>query len=114
MPIPCSPVHVPPIAIARMLTFCARLSAFSRSVGSFGSNSTTRWKLPSPTCPTIGAVNPDASTSARVASMHLHVVQQLDPRDRDADLHCDDHRIDSALEIGELANGRGYRFGDAV
>ena len=36
MPMPCSPVQVPPIAIARMLTRLASASAFARSAGSFG------------------------------------------------------------------------------
>ena len=37
--------------------------------GSFGSNSTTTWKLPSPTWPTIGATSPVESMSARVSRM---------------------------------------------
>src|SRR6185312_15960637 len=48
-PMPCSPVHVPPMRIARALTRAASPSAFARASGFAGSNSTTRWKLPSPT-----------------------------------------------------------------
>ena len=50
-------------------------------------------------------------TNARV---HLHIVQELDPRDGNADLHRDDDRIDRALEIGELADSGGDRLGNSV
>ena len=45
------------------------------------------------------------------ARVHLHVIEQLDARDGDADLHRHDHRVDRALEVGKLADGRGDRFG---
>ena len=48
------------------------------------------------------------------AGVHLHVVEQLDARDRNAVLHRDDHRIDGACEIRELADRRRDRLGHAV
>ena len=69
MPTPCSPVQVPSMAIARrtrrLLTSLARAS----SSGCAGSISISRWKLPSPTWPTIGASRPDLATSTLVSRM---------------------------------------------
>ena len=56
MPTPCSPVQVPPIAQrARDHALVERLGASAAPSGSSGSTSMMRWKLPSPTWPTIGA-----------------------------------------------------------
>src|SRR5262249_8306198 len=45
-----------------------------------------------------------------IERIHLHVVEQLDPRDRNARLDRLDHRIDGSLERWEGADGGGDRF----
>ena len=69
-PMPCSPVQVPSIAMARMLSRPTNASVASMLAGSSRSISTSTWKLPSPTWPTIGAVMPCSAMSASVATMH--------------------------------------------
>jgi len=48
------------------------------------------------------------------ARAHLHVVEELDARDRDAVLHREDHRLHRPTEVGELAHRRRDRLGHAV
>jgi hypothetical protein len=48
------------------------------------------------------------------ARVHLHVVEELDARDGNAELHRGDHRVDRALQVGELAHRRGDRLRQAV
>ena len=67
-PIPCSPVQVPPISIERWLKRSANCLAFSISSGDCMSTNTAVWKLPSPTCPTIGASKLQLSISLSVSS----------------------------------------------
>ena len=66
-PTPCSPVQVPSIAIARRTSRSLSALARASSSGSSGSTRIARWKLPSPTWPTIGASRPDSSRSALVS-----------------------------------------------
>jgi hypothetical protein len=51
VPTPCSPVHVPSMASARSTSRSLIRFASAISLGLLASNSTTRWKFPSPTCP---------------------------------------------------------------
>ena len=67
---PCSPVQVPSMPIARRLSRATNSSVFSISPGTSGSNSTSTWKLPSPAWPTIGAIRPISAMSASVSMMH--------------------------------------------
>ena len=41
------------------------------------------------------------------ARVHLHIVEQFDPRDRNAGLHGDDDRVHRAGQVWKLANARG-------
>ena len=50
----------------------------------------------------------------RLTASHLHVVEQLDARDRDAGLDRLDHGVDRALEVAKGADRRRDRFRDAV
>ena len=45
---------------------------------------------------------------------HLHLVEQLDARDRDAGLDRHDYRVAGGLHARERANAGGDRLGDAV
>ena len=56
VPMPCSPVHVPPNAIALSPMAIDTFLQASYSSGFSGSKSKREWKLPSPTCPNKGAV----------------------------------------------------------
>ena len=58
------------MAIARMLSRATKASVASISSGSSTSISTSTWKLPSPTWPTIGAISPCSAMSASVSMMH--------------------------------------------
>ena len=54
---------------ATRFTSDASRLAFVSSSGSFGSNRISRWKLPSPTCPTSGAIKPASSIISLVRAM---------------------------------------------
>ena len=88
VPIPCSPVQVPPNSIALSPIFTDTSLQASYSSGFCGSNRSNEWKLPSPTWPNSGAVRPAASMSCRVFSSisgncetgtHASVVMALHP-----------------------------------
>ena len=88
VPIPCSPVQVPPNSIALSPIFTDTLLQASYSSGFSGSNKSNEWKLPSPTWPNRGAVRPASSISWRVFSSisgncetgtHASVVMALHP-----------------------------------
>ncbi len=67
-PMPCSPLQVPPSARARATIVRSSSQARSISAGSSLLTRITVWKLPSPTCPTMGAEKPLASMSALAPS----------------------------------------------
>ena len=53
-PMPCSPVQVPPRAMALLARRDAVALHAAYSSGFSGSKRRAQWKLPSPTCPNIG------------------------------------------------------------
>ena len=69
-PMPCSPVQVPSIASARMTRRSFRRSASASSFGSSRLIRKPRWKLPSPTWPTSGAIRKLSFRSFLVSMMH--------------------------------------------
>mmetsp|Transcript_11009 Transcript_11009/g.36191 ORF Transcript_11009/g.36191 Transcript_11009/m.36191 type:complete len:496 (+) Transcript_11009:321-1808(+) len=68
-PTPCSPVHVPPKAIARCTINPASRSASCTSASLAGSNMMKTWKLPSPACATIGQSRSEASSCRLLSEM---------------------------------------------
>jgi hypothetical protein len=76
---PCSPVQVPSMAMARG-SAARRIPRIARSSGLFMSISTSTWKLPSPTWPTIGAISPCGDVGFRLGDAFGQ------PRDRHADI----------------------------
>ena len=59
LPIPCSPVQVPPTPIASFPSHVAISLTRSSSRVSPGFTRKLQWKFPSPTCPTMGATQPE-------------------------------------------------------
>ena len=48
------------------------------------------------------------------ARLHLHIVQQLDTRHWNAQLHCGNHAIHRAVQIGKLTDGCADAFGHTI
>ena len=74
-PTPCSPLHEPPNASARATIFRSNAQTRSNPSGSGGTRITV-WKFPSPTCPTMGAVSPEAMISS-FAPMISSVIREI-------------------------------------
>ena len=55
-----------------------------------------------------------AGLRVAVDRVDLHLVEQLDARDRDAELNRRDHRFDRALDRVERADRRRHRFGQRM
>ena len=70
IPIPCSPVQVPSIAMARRTMRSLIASASASSASESGSIMNTAWKLPSPTWPTIPHGMVARPMSSLVSAMH--------------------------------------------